>query len=105
MRLRAQVPPLLLAPRDAGVRVGTGCDPRRLRDRHQVLENHYRSWPDIGLPALDGCSPREAARDPALRPRLVSLLKDMELSQSRASGPMATFDLSFLWNELGLRRP
>ena len=72
---------------------------------HQFLETHYRSWPDIALPALDGRTPREAARDRALRPRLISLLKEMELSQSRASGPMASFDLTFLWAELGLKRP
>jgi hypothetical protein len=51
------------------------------------------------------CWPREAARDRALRPRLISLLKEMELNQSRASEPTASFDLSFLWEELGLKRP
>jgi len=72
---------------------------------HQFLEAHYRSWPDTAVPALDGRTPREAARDRTLRPRLISLLKEMELSQSRAPGPMASFDLSFLWAELGLKRP
>ena len=43
--------------------------------------------------------------EPALRPRLVSLLKDMELRQARDPGPMASFDISFLWAELGLKRP
>jgi hypothetical protein len=72
---------------------------------HQFLEAHYRSWPDIAVPALDGRTPREAARDRALRPRLISLLKEMELRQSRASEPTASFDLAFLWAELGLKRP
>ena len=65
----------------------------------------YRRWPDMALPALDGHTLREAARDLELRPRLVSLLKEMELTHSRASAPMDSFDLSFLWAELGLRRP
>jgi hypothetical protein len=72
---------------------------------HQFLEAHYRSWPDTAVPALDGHTPREAARDRALRPRLISLLKEMELNQSRASEPTASFDLSFLWAELGRKRP
>jgi hypothetical protein len=72
---------------------------------HQYLEEHYRSWPDQEIPALDGHTPREAARDRKLRPRLVSLLKNMELQQARQSGPMASFDTSFLWAELGLKRP
>jgi hypothetical protein len=72
---------------------------------HRYLEEHYRRWPDEGIPALDGHTPREAARDRKLRPRLVSLLKNMELQQARQSGPMASFDTSFLWAELGLKRP
>ena len=44
---------------------------------------HYAGWTAASLPALDGLSPKEAAQNPKYRARLVALLKDMELSESR----------------------
>jgi len=72
---------------------------------HHVLERHYRDWVDHPLPALDGMTPRQAAADPGMKRRLVSLLKDLELHQARTEGHMATYDVSWLWSELGLKRP
>jgi len=39
---------------------------------------HDRKWVDNSIPALDGMTPRQAAADPTMRPRLVELLKDIE---------------------------
>ncbi len=61
---------------------------------------HYETWPDIPLPALDGQTPRQAAKTPEGRKRLIRLLKDMELQESRSEHP---FDFGFLWDELGLK--
>lgn len=47
-----------------------------LADYSAALKNEQRrTLPDLRLPALDGHTPREAAADPALRPKLVSLMK------------------------------
>lgn len=59
--------------------------------------------PDYSLPALDGMTPRAAARDARMRPRLVLLLKDMEARQATApfANPMA-LDFARLRRELGV---
>lgn len=67
------------------------------------LEAHYRDWPDTSLPALDGHTPREAARDPVLRDRLVDLLKcfaNVEERKRRKEEP--AYDVSRLKAELGI---
>jgi hypothetical protein len=41
----------------------------------QMARNMVSTYADQPVPALDGRTPREAARDPLLRPRLVTLMK------------------------------
>ncbi len=50
-----------------------GTAPDSLSD---VYESRDRQWVDAQLPALDGKTPRQAATDPELRPRLILLLKE-----------------------------
>ena len=66
-------------------------------------ERHYRAWLDDPIPALDGASPRRAARSEALRPALVELLKELERIYCK-SLEMGTpgYDPSWMWEELGL---
>jgi len=69
----------------------------------QHLENHYKKWPDIGIPALNGKSPREAAKDPDLKEKLIWLLKDMELMEKkRKSEGGYGYDVNRLKKELSL---
>lgn len=70
------------------------------------LEEHYRTWPDHPLPALDGRTPRHAARLKTQRARVVSLLKDLEshMERDRQEGRPA-IDLGWLWDDLRLERP
>jgi len=70
------------------------------------LEDHYRTWPDHPLPALDGRTPRHAARLKTMRSRVVALLKVLEngMDRERREGRPA-IDLGWLWNDLGLERP
>lgn len=49
------------------------------------LDEHYRRWPDLPVPALRGLTPRQAVSDPATRPLLDELLKDFENSEERQS--------------------
>jgi hypothetical protein len=70
----------------------------------EMLERHYRSWPDEEVPALGNVTPREAAADPELRPDVIRLLLDFEEQNRSAPGPMKDFDFGFLWDDLGLGR-
>lgn len=68
------------------------------------LYQHYERWVDEGVPALDDQTPREAAGSASLRPRLVHILKEMEVAYANAlQGGDAAFDPSWMWDELGLR--
>ena len=63
---------------------------------------HYRAWLDDSIPALDGRTPREAARDSGLRPRLAELIGGLESMYQRAlKGGFPAYDPSWMWNELG----
>lgn len=72
----------------------------------EFFEQHYRTWPDEPLPALGNRTPREAAKLPSVRPRLISLLKEMEVmaERDRRAGRPA-YDVTRMWAELGLERP
>jgi hypothetical protein len=64
---------------------------------------HYRDWPDRPLPALRGRTPRQAARLPAWRSRLVELLKWMENQEARHATPARpAHDFGWIWRELDL---
>ncbi|MBS2029787.1 MAG: SEC-C domain-containing protein [Deltaproteobacteria bacterium] len=73
--------------------------PEALEAARAFIEQHYRSWPDVPLPAFKGMTPREAARDPAMRREVLQLLKEIESGARRSLPPI---DVSFLWHELGL---
>jgi len=73
---------------------------------HQYLAKHYETWPEISLPALQGKSPLEAVTEERLRPKVIELLKSIDQLEARridqAGGE--PFDVSFLWERLGLKR-
>jgi hypothetical protein len=71
----------------------------------EYKQRHYATWPDVPLPALDGRTPRAAARLNTLRPRLVDLLKDLENHEARATKAKgAPYDFGWIWAELRLER-
>jgi hypothetical protein len=67
----------------------------------QYLQQMERRWVDEQVPALDGSTPRQAAGDATLRPRLLSLLDDFELAGAR-SAPGTAYDVARLRTLLGL---
>jgi len=72
----------------------------------QVSERYYRQWMDMSVPALDGRTPRHAARLKTQKAKVVELLKDIENSENaraRNEGRQPV-DFGFLWKELGLER-
>lgn len=69
----------------------------------EMAEQEQLRWPDYELPALDGMTARQAARDRRMRPRLVRLLKDMEArSASAPHGNAMALDMARLRKELGV---
>ncbi len=76
------------------------ADPAGEAVLEQFIRDHERRWVDESIPALDGMTPRQARDDAAMRPRLDSLLDDMEW-QSRRS-PAGTMDAARVRALLGL---
>ncbi|WP_298273242.1 hypothetical protein [Geobacter sp.] len=73
---------------------------------HQHLAKHYETWLEIPLPALGGKSPLEAAADKRLRPAVIELLKSIDQLEARRIDQTGgePFDVTFLWERLGLKR-
>ena len=71
----------------------------------QTLHRHFKTWLDEGIPALEGRTPRAAAEDPRLRPKLIQLLREIENHQDQARQQgHAWYDIAWMWEELGISR-
>ncbi|TRD15663.1 hypothetical protein [Palleronia caenipelagi] len=68
----------------------------------EQMDLHYRSTLDSPLPMLDGLSPREAARDPSMRDKVVGWLKHLENGSARSNAATAGYDFTWMWRELGV---
>lgn len=67
----------------------------------RMLRRHYTAWLDDTLPALDGRTPREAARDPESREQVDRMLDDIqELAAGMPGGE--TLDVTWMRDQLGL---
>lgn len=65
---------------------------------------HYRAWVDEPVPALDDQTPRIAAGNSTLRPRVEELIRKLESMYERAlKDGQPAYDPSWMWSELGLR--
>jgi len=70
---------------------------------HQELTAHYQRCLDEVIPALGDASPRQLAKTAEGRVRVVGWLKYLENGMAaHRDGPMAGYDLGWLWAELGL---
>lgn len=70
----------------------------------EYMDRHYRETLDAPLPALGGKSPRQAARTPAGRKKVIEWLKLIENRSGRNTGsPIAEYDFGWMWAELGLQ--
>lgn len=71
----------------------------------QSLEEHWRKWVHVEIPALGGITPAEAAEDPDGREALIALLKDFERSDREEKGRGRVSQLPYIQRvrkELGL---
>jgi len=66
-------------------------------------KKYYKKWLDLDIPMLDGHTPRQAARSPALKPRIIEMLKDLEHQyEAELTRGKPGFDPSWMWEELAL---
>jgi hypothetical protein len=70
----------------------------------EFRERHMTAWLDTSIPALDGLTPRAAARSSRMRPKLELLVKEFERGEARLP-PEERIDLSRFWLALDLDRP
>jgi hypothetical protein len=86
-------PPLDLSPDDQQAVV------------HAALDKHYRDLLDEPIPMLGNVSPRTAAKTSKGRAKVVAWLKTLENHLVRLADhkdSMATYDVTWLWAELGI---
>lgn len=102
--------------REANVRGGVGDAAPDTGQRDEIdlsaapelaayLDDLDRAWLDLEIPALDGATPRAAAKNRRLRPRLVELLITIENTQARLARGGQARGITWMWAELGLERP
>jgi tetratricopeptide (TPR) repeat protein len=88
-----------------GPSTGSGLPPEVEREVVQKwLDEHYRKWLDMRLPALDGKTPRQAVATSKGRAQLADLLKVIENGEDhkRRDG-LAWYDVTKLKAELGIK--
>lgn len=74
---------------------------------HAVLDRKYRATLDEPVGMLGDATPRVAARTAAGRERLAGWLKYLEnrsSNQPDPNDPMATYDFTWMWRELGIEQ-
>ena len=87
-------------PRDTPDEIPPEIARQLMRDH---LDKHYRETLDAPIPALGGKSPRQAVRTAGGRDKVISWLKHIEnRSAGHGEGPIAEYDFSWMWAELGL---
>ena len=70
----------------------------------EYMDTHYRETLDAPLPALGGKSPRQAVRSATGRGKVIEWLKLLEnRSAQHRDDPIARYDFSWIWAELGLQ--
>jgi hypothetical protein len=74
--------------------------PELAAEMRRFKEQHMRDWLGEAIPALDGLTPREAARLPRARPKLELLLKEFEQIEARMPEEQR-IDLRWLRETLG----
>jgi hypothetical protein len=72
---------------------------------HQSLDRYYREQLDTPIPALENVSPRQAIKTAQGCENVVEWLKRLEnlIARQDSSDPMANYETTWLWDELGLR--
>ncbi len=71
----------------------------------KVMQDHSEQWLNTKVPALNGKTPMQAVRTADGKKRVIELLKLFENAEARNSQQgRPTYDLSWMWERLGLER-
>jgi hypothetical protein len=92
------------APKSAPASLELSSEQRR-SIIHQSMDKHYRRMLDEPVAMLCNRSPRKAVRTEAGREKVVAWLKTLENHSAKIADPndpIATYDFSWLWAELGV---
>jgi hypothetical protein len=77
--------------------------PEQITIIEELRRDYYQGWLDTAIPALDGKTPRAAAKDTRTRPTLLALIADLQTHENAhpiAGGKPA--DYTWMYAELGL---
>lgn len=95
-----------LRAEQGGMPSGSEAPPEEVTELvHAMLDQQYRATLDEPVGMLGDISPRAASRTAAGRERVAAWLKHLENrsgSQRDPADPMATYDFSWMWRELGV---
>jgi hypothetical protein len=71
---------------------------------HKTLDDHYGRMLDEPIPALGNVTPLKAVKTAKGREKVIAWLKTIENHSAKMpkGDPMATYDFTWLWQELGL---
>lgn len=73
---------------------------------NDMYARHYRSWIDLPVPALNGLTPRQAAKKPALRAEVTALIQGIrQMYEASLLRGEPSYDPWWMWAELGLADP
>jgi hypothetical protein len=102
---RQTIESMMVSSPKGGATIPSGLSPEEERSVIQkMLTDHYRRTLDEPIPALGNMTPRKAVKTAKGRAKVVAWLKFLENRTTRtpASDPMASYDFSWLWRELGI---
>jgi len=91
--------------RDGGMEREDGIPPEVRADLlGRFHEQHYRQFLDSPVPMLENKTPRQAAKNKALRPRLIDLMKlhVHGIDKRNREAPSLNLDIDWVLDELGL---
>ena len=77
--------------------------PEMVEFMKRKMEEHWKSWPDMPVPALKGMTPRQASKSPIGRELLESLLLDFETRSASRKDKINDVDVDKLRRELGMK--
>jgi hypothetical protein len=81
--------------------------PEEVEDTDAVMQHffrsHYEKFLDDRVPALDDMTPREAAKRPDMRERLITLMKEhLQTMDGQSKNDGRRYDINWVLDELGL---
>lgn len=80
-------------------------NPEAKKAMQKIHEQHWRDWLDMDIPALDGKTPKEAAKTKSGKERLEALFSDFHqrnLAKKESDSQQMPVDLAFLRKELDM---